>query len=272
MTDVITARQLIKRYGPVEAVSDVSFVLAEGEVLGLLGPNGAGKSTTVRILATLTRADGGTAIVAGQDVRRRPREVRAAIGYVAQHAGTDGYLTGRENLLVQAAAHRLRRSSAIRRAAELLELVGLADAADRVVNTYSGGMRRRLEIAMGIVHDPRVLFLDEPTTGLDPEARTTLWQELRRLRAEQGLSILLTTHYLDEADQLADRIVIINHGTVVADGRPEALKAELRLIDVPAGSAGVAVPDLDDVYRHHVRTGRGSAVTADPTPGAETAG
>ncbi|WP_217428055.1 ABC transporter ATP-binding protein [Microlunatus speluncae] len=248
MTDVITARNLAKRYGKVEAVVDVSFSVAEGEVLCLLGPNGAGKSTTVRILATLTRADGGTAVVAGQDVSLQPRAVRAAIGYVAQNAGTDGYLTGRENLLVQAAAHRLRRGSAIRRATELLDLVGLAGAADRVVNTYSGGMRRRLEIAMGIVHDPRVLFLDEPTTGLDPEARASLWRELRRLRAEQGLTILLTTHYLDEADRLADRIVIIDHGTVIVSGPPATLKAELG----PTG--GQDGPNLDDVYRHHTRT------------------
>src|SRR5882762_6690265 len=162
MTDVITARNLTKSYGAVEAVADVSLSVAEGEVLCLLGPNGAGKSTTVRILATLTRADGGSALVAGYDVRTQPRSVRAAIGYVAQSAGTDAYLTGRENLLVQAAAQRLRRSEARRRASELLDLVGLAAAADRIVRTYSGGMRRRLEIAMGMVHSPRVLFLDEP--------------------------------------------------------------------------------------------------------------
>lgn len=227
MTDVVTAQHLTKRYGTVEAVADVSFSMAEGKVLCLLGPNGAGKSTTVRMLATLTRADGGSALVAGYDVRTQPRLVRAAIGYVAQSAGTDAYLTGRENLLVQAAAHRLRRSEARRRASELLDLIGLAHAADRIVRTYSGGMQRRLEIAMGMVHNPRLLFLDEPTAGLDPEARATMWDELTGLARHQRLSILLTTHYLEEADRLADRIVIINHGKVVVEGTPEAIKARL---------------------------------------------
>jgi ABC-2 type transport system ATP-binding protein len=227
MTDAIAARHLTKKYKAVEAVADVSFLVAEGEVLCLLGPNGAGKSTTVRILSTLTRADGGAALVAGYDIRTQPRLVRAAIGYVAQNAGTDAYLTGRENLLVQAVAHRLGRSEARRRASELLDLVALADAADRLVQTYSGGMRRRLEIAMGMVHRPRVLFLDEPTTGLDPEARATMWDELTGLASEQALSILLTTHYLEEAERLADRIVIIDRGRVVVEGRPEALKAGL---------------------------------------------
>jgi ABC-2 type transport system ATP-binding protein len=224
---VVEARNLKKTYASVEAVVDISFAMAAGEVVCLLGPNGAGKSTTVRILATLTRADEGTAVVVGHDVRNRPRAVRAAIGYVAQSAGTDVYLTGRENLLVQAAAHRMSRADARRRAAELLTLVGLADAANRTVGTYSGGMRRRLEIAMGIVHNPRLLFLDEPTTGLDPEARARMWGELGRLRAEQNLSILLTTHYLEEADQLADRVVIISQGRVVVEGTPESLKAGL---------------------------------------------
>jgi ABC-2 type transport system ATP-binding protein len=227
MTDVITAQHLRKSYGAVEAVADVSFSMAEGEVLCLLGPNGAGKSTTVRILATLTRSDCGSALVAGYDVRTQPRLVRASIGYVAQSAGTDAYLTGRENLLVQSMAQRLSRAEASRRASELLGLVGLGSAADRIVRTYSGGMRRRLEIAMGMVHSPRVLFLDEPTTGLDPEARATMWGELMRLAVERALSILLTTHYLEEADRLADRIVIIDQGRVVVEGRPDALKAGL---------------------------------------------
>lgn len=227
MTEVITAQHLRKRYGAVEAVADISFSVAKGEVLCLLGPNGAGKSTTVRMLATLSKADEGSAWVAGFDVRTQARQVRAAIGYVAQQAGSDGYLTGRENLLVQAAAQRLRRSEAVRRARELLEIVGLIDAGDRLVHTYSGGMRRRLEIAMGMVHDPRVLFLDEPTAGLDPEARRSLWDELAGLAERNALSILLTTHYLEEADRLADRVIIISHGRVVVEGRPEALKAGL---------------------------------------------
>ncbi|MBM7790706.1 ATP-binding cassette domain-containing protein [Tenggerimyces flavus] len=248
MTDVITARNLSKRYGSVDAVSDVSFAVAEGEAFCLLGPNGAGKSTTIRMLATLTRPDGGSASVAGFDVRRQQRSVRASIGYVAQSAGTDDYLTGRENLLVQAAAQRLSRSKARPRVAELLDLVGLADAADRIVRTYSGGMRRRLEIAMGIVHEPRVLFLDEPTTGLDPEARATMWDEFRRMRIEQNLTVLLTTHYLEEADQLADRILIVGRGRVVASGTPESLKAGLagdsvsvELTNGPSAEAAVGV-------------------------------
>ena len=249
------ARHLAKRYGPVDAITDVSFAVAAGEVVCLLGPNGAGKSTTVRILATLARADAGRAIVAGHDVRTRPRSVRSSIGYVAQHAGTDDYLTGRENLLVQAAAHRMRRPAAVRRTAELLGVIGLAGAADRIVRTYSGGMRRRLEIAMGLVHDPSVLFLDEPTTGLDPEARTALWRELARLRSERELSILLTTHYLDEADRIADRIVIISHGRVITEGTPNALKSQLT-------GSGRDLPSLDDVYLHH--TGR--SFIADESP------
>jgi ABC-2 type transport system ATP-binding protein len=241
---VVEARNLKKTYASVEAVVDISFAMAAGEVVCLLGPNGAGKSTTVRILATLTRADEGTAVVVGHDVRNRPRAVRAAIGYVAQSAGTDVYLTGRENLLVQAAAHRMSRADARRRAAELLTLVGLADAANRTVGTYSGGMRRRLEIAMGIVHNPRLLFLDEPTTGLDPEARARMWGELGRLRAEQNLSILLTTHYLEEADQLADRVVIISQGRVVVEGTPESLKAGLAGDSITIELARVGTPSL----------------------------
>lgn len=227
MNDAIVARGLAKRYGRTVAVDDVSFSVAEGETVCLLGPNGAGKSTTVRILATLTRPDGGEAWIAGSSVTTHARTIRARIGYVAQHAGTDVHLSGRENLRIQAAAHGLRRKAAARRTNELLELVGLDSASDRLVGTYSGGMRRRLEIAMGIVHEPEVIFLDEPTTGLDPEARTSLWAELSAIVRTRRISMLLTTHYLDEADQLADRVVIINHGKVITEGTPAALKAEL---------------------------------------------
>lgn len=243
---MITTEHLRKRYGRIAAVADLSFSVGEGEVVCLLGPNGAGKSTTVRMLAALTRPDGGTATVAGFDVATDPREVRTQIGYVAQHAGTDAYLTGRQNLLIQAAAHGIRHRAALRRTTQLLDMVDLTTAADRPVGTYSGGMRRRLEIAMGIVHDPGVIFLDEPTTGLDPEARASLWTQLEGLKRQRRLSILLTTHYLDEADQLADRIVIINHGRVIKAGTPAALKAEL--IDDHGG-----LPSLDDVYLHHLK-------------------
>jgi ABC-2 type transport system ATP-binding protein len=286
MTDVIIARNLTKRYGPVQAVTDVSFSVAEGDVLCLLGPNGAGKSTTVRILSTLTRADGGSAIVAGHDVRRNPRAVRAAIGYVAQNAGTDAYLTGRENLLVQAAAQRLRKTQARRRAAELLDLVSLANAADRLVRTYSGGMKRRLEIAMGLVHNPRVLFLDEPTTGLDPEARARLWDELTGLANAQALSILLTTHYLEEADRLADRVVIVNQGRVIVEGRPETLKAGLagdslsvelagtppaKAIMAVAGRCGARAVTVDGTVLH-ARVNEGNRALPAILSGLETAG
>ncbi|SDS50921.1 ATP-binding cassette domain-containing protein [Microlunatus soli] len=238
MTDAIIARHLRKRYGAVQAVADVSFTVTEGEVVCLLGPNGAGKSTTTRILTTLTRADGGSATVAGHDVTAQPQSVRATVGYIAQHAGTDAYLTGRENLLVQSAAQGLRRAVAKRRAAELLDRVHLTSAADRLVATYSGGMRRRLEIVMGMVHNPSVIFLDEPTTGLDPEARADLWSELNNLGQQQSLTVLLTTHYLEEADRLADRVVIIDRGRVIAEGAPEVLKSRLAGDSVTVEVAG----------------------------------
>jgi ABC-2 type transport system ATP-binding protein len=225
--DAIVAEGLAKRYGEVEAVADVSFAVREGEIFGLLGPNGAGKSTTVRMLATLTKPDGGRGLVAGHDIVRESRETRRSLGYVAQNSGTDRYLTGRENLVVQARAQRLSRKDAVARAQELLDLVGLADAADRIVETYSGGMKRRLDIALGIVHRPSVLFLDEPTTGLDPEARATMWTELERLASQQTLTVLLTTHYLEEADRLAQRVAIVSRGRVVAEGPPEQLKRDL---------------------------------------------
>ena len=225
--DAIVAESLAKRYGDVQAVEDVSFAVREGEIFGLLGPNGAGKSTTVRILATLTKADGGRALVAGHEVTREGKAARRALGYVAQNSGVDRYLTGRENLVIQGRAQRLGKRDAVARAQELLETVGLEDAGDRIVETYSGGMKRRLDIALGIVHRPRVLFLDEPTTGLDPEARADMWVELERLASEQTLTILLTTHYLEEADRLAQRVAIVSRGRVVADGAPETLKHEL---------------------------------------------
>jgi len=229
MDEVIVVEGLRKRYANgVQALDGLSFRVKRGEIFGLLGPNGAGKSTTVRILATLTLPDSGTARIAGFDVVRQPQQVRRQIGYVAQASGVDRWLTGRENLLLQARLERLPAREARQRADELLTWLGLADAADRIVNTYSGGMRRRLDIAIGLIHRPAVVFLDEPTTGLDPEARTALWQILLQLRAAQSISILLTTHYLDEADRLCDRLAIVDHGRVVAEGTPEELKAELQ--------------------------------------------
>ena len=213
--------------GGVEALRGVSFAVAPGEVFGLLGPNGAGKSTTVRILATLSAPTAGAATVAGLDVTRQAREVRRRIGYVAQASGVDPTASGRENLTLQARLYRLPAAGLRARVDELLELFQLAAAADRPAQTYSGGMKRRLDIAMGLVHRPEVLFLDEPTTGLDPESRAVMWREVERLAAG-GLTILLTTHYLEEADQLAARLAIVDRGRVVAEGTPAELKATLR--------------------------------------------
>jgi ABC-2 type transport system ATP-binding protein len=226
--DAIVVDEVRKRYGEVQALDGVSFVVREGEVFGLLGPNGAGKSTTVRVLVTLTRADEGRASVAGHDVRTEQTAVRRAIGYVPQDSGVDGFGTGRENLLLQGRVQGMGGRDLRSRADELLTLVGIADAADRIVKNYSGGMRRRLDIALGLVHRPRVLFLDEPTTGLDPEARVALWAEVSRLAEAESLTILLTTHYLEEADQLADRLAIVSRGKVVVEGTPTALKAGLQ--------------------------------------------
>ncbi len=226
--DTIAVEGLEKRYGDVEALAGVSFSVREGEVFGLLGPNGAGKSTTVRILCTLTRPDAGRAEVAGHDVLRSPGAVRRSIGYVPQESGVDTYGTGRENLTLQGRVQGLRGQALRRRVDELLELVGISDAADRVVKGYSGGMKRRLDIALGLVHSPSVLFLDEPTTGLDPEARVAMWAQLDELARTETLTILLTTHYLEEADELADRLVIVSRGKIVVEGTPEDLKRGLR--------------------------------------------
>jgi ABC-2 type transport system ATP-binding protein len=226
--DAIVVDDLRKRYGTVQALDGVSFAVREGEVFGLLGPNGAGKSTTVRTLVTLTRPDSGTASVAGHDVQRDQTAVRRMIGYVPQDSGVDELGTGRENLMLQGRVQGMGGRSLRTRADELLELVGITDAAGRIVKTYSGGMRRRLDIALGLVHRPRVLFLDEPTTGLDPEARVVMWDEVARLAQAESLTILLTTHYLEEADQLADRLAIVSQGKVVVEGTPAELKARLR--------------------------------------------
>ena len=225
--DAIVADDLRKRYKAVQALDGVSFAVREGEVYGLLGPNGAGKSTTVRVLTTLTRADSGRALVAGEDVLAQPGRVRRAIGYVAQDSGVDWEATGRENLLLQGRIHGMSGAPLRSRVDELLELVGLQDAADRQARGYSGGMKRRLDVALGLVHKPKVLFLDEPTTGLDPEARAAMWVEVERLAQAENLTILLTTHYLEEADRLAERVAIVSRGRVVVEGTPEQLKRDL---------------------------------------------
>jgi ABC-2 type transport system ATP-binding protein len=223
----IEAEGLVKTYGNVRALDGLSLAVPAGTVFGLLGPNGAGKSTTVRILTTLSRADSGAARVAGHDVLADPAAVRRAIGCVGQRSGVDLEATGAENLILQGQVHGLRGRALAARAAELLDQFGLAEAGGRFVKTYSGGMQRRLDIAMALVHRPQVLFLDEPTTGLDPEVRAELWREILMM-AREGLSILLTTHYLEEADRLASELAIVDRGRVVAGGTPDALKAELR--------------------------------------------
>jgi ABC-2 type transport system ATP-binding protein len=225
---MIEASDLQKAYGQVRALDGIGFEVAPGTIFGLLGPNGAGKSTTVKVLTTLARPDAGEARVAGHDVLRDPRQVRRSIGVVAQRSGVDRDLTGRENVKLQGHLQGMRGRELDSRVDELLDGFGLAEAAGRVARTYSGGMQRRLDIAMGLVHRPRVLFLDEPTTGLDPEVRAVMWQEISRLNADEGLTILLTTHYMEEADQLASRVAIVDRGRVVAEGSPAQLKAGLR--------------------------------------------
>jgi ABC-2 type transport system ATP-binding protein len=239
---VIEARELRKEYpGGVQALDGISFDVAPGTVFGLLGPNGAGKSTTVKVLTTLARPDAGEASVAGRDVLREPAGVRRSIGVVAQRSGVDRDLTGRENVKLQGHLQGMRGGELDRRADALLEQFGLADAAGRVARTYSGGMQRRLDIAIGLVHRPQVLFLDEPTTGLDPEVRVAMWRELERLKADEGLTILLTTHYMEEADQLASRVAIVDRGRVVAEGSPAELKAGLEGEAVHVGLEGAEV-------------------------------
>jgi ABC-2 type transport system ATP-binding protein len=213
---------------PVRALDGLSFSVPQGVVLGLLGPNGAGKSTAVKILTTLSKADSGTARVAGFDVVKDQHAVRLAIGYVPQKSSSDPMATATENLVLSGRIYGLSKQESVRRSAELLERFGLAEAADRQVRTYSGGMQRKLDVALGLVHRPTVLFLDEPTTGLDPEARAELWTEVERLSATEGLTVLLTTHYLEEADRLAAQLAIVDHGKVVAEGSPDQLKAELQ--------------------------------------------
>lgn len=246
--EAIKVENLTKTYrGGVEAVRGVSFTVEQGEIFGLLGPNGAGKSTTVRILATLTHLSSGRAVVGGYDVADDPSGVRHSIGYVAQTSGVDRWGTGRENLVLQAQLLRVPPGLVRERVDSLLEWIGLSEAANRLVNTYSGGMRRRLDIAMGLVHEPAILFLDEPTTGLDPETRSALWRDIDKIRRDRNLSVLLTTHYLEEADRLCDRLAIIDHGKVVVEGTPNALKAEIRGDTVTLDIEGDTGPVVDSL-------------------------
>ncbi|MCX4829369.1 ATP-binding cassette domain-containing protein [Streptomyces sp. NBC_01016] len=218
------ARTFQTKQGPVEAVRGIDLRVEPGEILGFLGPNGAGKTTTLRMLTTLLPPTGGAATVAGCDLASDPAGVRRAVGYVAQSGGVDPSVSVREELVTQGRLYRLTKPQAAVRARELAADLDLADLMDRKTAALSGGQRRRLDIAMGLVHHPEVLFLDEPTTGLDPGARADLWDLVRRLRADYGTTVFLTTHYLDEADALADRIVVVDKGVVAAEGTPSALK------------------------------------------------
>jgi ABC-2 type transport system ATP-binding protein len=251
----IEASNLRKTYPRgVRALDGLTFMVEAGTIFGLLGPNGAGKSTTVKILTTLSRPDGGDARVAGLDVVRNAERVRRSIGVVGQKHGLDPESTGRENLEMQAELYGLTGGARRERVEQLLERFGLAEAAGRIAKTYSGGMQRRLDVALGLVHQPKVLFLDEPTTGLDPETRVELWREIERLAGEQEMTILLTTHYLEEADRLASRLAIVDHGRVVAEGSPEELKSELRgdtvqveLVDSANGDASAALSQVSGI-------------------------
>jgi ABC-2 type transport system ATP-binding protein len=234
----------------VEALRGVDLSVPTGQIYGFLGPNGAGKTTALRILTTLLRADAGEVLIAGLDVGRHPAAVRRRIGYVGQRGGADIEATGRENLVLQGRLYGMGRQATERRADELIELLDLGSFCRRIARTYSGGQRRRLEVALGIVHRPEVLFLDEPTLGLDPQNRANLWEQLRRLR-DTGTTVLLTTHYLDEADQLSDRVAIIDNGLVVAEGRPEELRGRY-----PAGVTITLRPGSGDLAAVAAELGR----------------
>jgi ABC-2 type transport system ATP-binding protein len=273
--DMIEVEALAKRYGKTQALAGVAFSVPAGTLLGLLGPNGAGKTTAVRVLTTLALPDSGRAAVAGIDVVRHPAQVRRRIGVAAQDATLDRLLTGRQNLVLVGELSGMGRQLARERATELLEQFELTDAADRVVNGYSGGMRRRLDVAASLMARPPVLFLDEPTTGLDPASRQRVWEVVRQLLAE-GVTVLLTTQYLEEADALADRIVVIDRGRVVADDTPQVLKEASRsarlevTLTAPSPHAAAAIASLASGPVHVSDDGQRLTAGVDPVPGLAT--
>jgi ABC-2 type transport system ATP-binding protein len=242
---ILQTAQLTRRFGALTAVDSLTLSVDAGEVFGLLGPNGAGKSTAIKMLTTLLPPTAGSAQVAGFDIVRQAQLVRRVIGYVPQALSADGTLSGYENLLVFAKLYDLPRAERATRVRGVLAFMGLAEAADKLVRTYSGGMIRRLEVAQAMLHRPYVLFLDEPTVGLDPVARKAVWGHLAQLRAETGMTIFLTTHYMEEADSLCHRVAIMHHGKVAASGTPADLKAAV------GGERGLASATLDDVFMHY---------------------
>jgi ABC-2 type transport system ATP-binding protein len=265
----IEAEQLVREFrkGP-RAVDGIDLAVAPGEIYGFLGPNGAGKSTTVLMLTTLLPPTSGRASVGGYDIVRQGSRVRASIGAALQEAALDAILTGREHLLLQGTLQGIPKAARARRAGELLERVGLTEAADRRVGGYSGGMKRRLDLALALVHSPRILFLDEPTTGLDLQSRSALWEEVARLAHDDGMTVFLTTQYLEEADALADRVGIIDRGTIVAEGTPTQLKAEIGTPTVEATPADPgAAEDLERQLAQFgvpTRNGRGTVAVQLP--------
>jgi ABC-2 type transport system ATP-binding protein len=264
----IEARKLVRRFGAFTAVDEVDFVVEPGEIFGFLGPNGAGKSTTINLLCTMLRPTAGTAVINGFDIVREPDRVRQSIGIIFQDASLDDRLTGSENLRFHAMLYDVRRAVFAQRAEELLAMVDLADKAKALVRTYSGGMRRRLEIARGLLHHPKVLFLDEPTIGLDPQTRRHIWDYLLKLRAREGVTMFMTTHYMSEAEH-CDRIAIIDHGRIVALDTPRALKAMVGgdLVTVRTSDNARAAAALAPMHGIGVRTTDGDTLIIETARG-----